>query len=362
MTQGEKEYVAGKRISKDNRVLFTGPRAKLIELIDLGLAHAPMFMYRLYEVTMYRILPFSWKYLTTKNYVNTTVTDAVIFDALTNCSLLTMTKIDASGEKLSCQLPSDFVCTTMRDGFCPAGLEIVMDIKEKKLEKADIKDKRLCNEQVLASIAVATSTWAHTQIHLAAEKCAREITKKPSLLKEIKESGRYTVALHDGLLFGPISPAAVGAPPTILSLGLNQEEFFEYAQKEKLPHDLDRRKMQFRYFNFLFKARKVTFELVKKHQIAINPEYVFNNVVLHSVDHYSYSDILKYVDFPFGGCDLRGYCNAIVFIWLWTMPIGSFFRNECISTSNKPFYKELYSKCAVIDKDYADHMFYSTSF
>ena len=120
--------------------------------------------------------------------------------------------------------------------------------------------------------------------------------------------------------------------------------------------------MQFRYFNFLFKARKVTFELVKKHQIAINPEYVFNNVVLHSVDHYSYSDILKYVDFPFGGCDLRGYCNAIVFIWLWTMPIGSFFRNECISTSNKPFYKELYSKCAVIDKDYADHMFYSTSF
>ena len=230
------------------------------------------------------------------------------------------------------------------------------------MERGHIKDKRLSNEQVMVAVTMATTGWVHPQIHVSSEKCAREISKNPSTLEEIKESGRHTVALHDGLLFGILSPAPVDGCQSILTTGLNEEEFFEYAQKKKVVHDLDHRKKQFRYFRFMYEARMATFELVKKHQIKINPELVFNNVVLHSVDHYSFGQVLKYVDFPLGGRDLRGYCNAIVFIWLWSIPIGSIFRNESISTSEKPFYKELYAKCAAIDKEYADHIVFSTSF
>lgn len=122
--KAESKYSPTQRISKTNRVLFAGPRAKIAEMLDLWLSHAPSFLYRLYQVSVERILPFTWKYLTTKDFVNTTVTDQVIFDALTGGSLITMVKIDESGEKISFQIPTDFVCKTMIDGFCPAGLEI----------------------------------------------------------------------------------------------------------------------------------------------------------------------------------------------------------------------------------------------
>ena len=291
ISQAEKDYVPGKRISKDNRVLFVGPRAKLIETMDLYLSHGPTFIGRLFQLTIYRTIPLMWKYLTTSEFVNTTVTDEVIFDAIKGSSLSSMTKIDESGEKLICQFPSDFVCTTLRDGFCPAGLEIVMNIKDKTMERGHIKDKRLSNEQVMVAVTMATTGWVHPQIHVSSEKCAREISKNPSTLEEIKESGRHTVALHDGLLFGILSPAPVDGCQSILTTSLNEEEFFEYAQKKKVVHDLDHRKKQFRYFRFMYEARMATFELVKKHQIKINPELVFNNVVLHSVDHYSFGQV-----------------------------------------------------------------------
>lgn len=237
-----------------------------------------------------------------------------------------------------------------------------MTIKDKKLEKADIKDKRLRNELVLTGLALASATWTHTPIHISSEKCARAIAKNPSELKSIQESGRFTVALHDGLLFGAMSPAPVDGCKSILTAGFNEEDTFEYSRNKKIIHDLDPRKMQFRYFKFLYEARMAMIQLVKKHEIKISPELMFNNMIVHSVDHYSYSEILKNVDFPLGGNGLGAYLNAMTFLWVWIMPIGSIFRDECISTSKKPFYKQLYEKCAAVDKDYADNIFYSTSY
>lgn len=60
VTQDEIDYVAGKRISKDHRVLFSGPRANWIETIDIYFSHAPTFICRLILLTFHRILPFSW--------------------------------------------------------------------------------------------------------------------------------------------------------------------------------------------------------------------------------------------------------------------------------------------------------------
>ena len=85
-------------------------------------------------------------------------------------------------------------------------------------------------------------------------------------------------------------------------------------------------------------------------------------MVLHSVDHYKLSEILKYVDFPLDGQDLCSYCKLIVSIWYWVMPIGSFFCNEYILASKKTFYSKLYTKYAAINKDYTDHKIYSTVF
>ena len=71
--------------------------------MDLYLSHGPTFIGRLFQLTIYRTFPLIWKYLTTgSEFVNTTVTDEVIFDAITGSSLSSMTKIDESGEKLIC--------------------------------------------------------------------------------------------------------------------------------------------------------------------------------------------------------------------------------------------------------------------
>ena len=183
----------------------------------------------------YQLIPFTWKYLTWIEdvFINTTVTDAVIFDYIMTTTLIVVAKLDNLDERLMFQIPHDFVCTAMQDGFCPAGLEIVMNIKRKMIEKVDVKDTCLSNEQVLLSVVMVMSTWVHPQIHISSEKCARDIAKQPSTLKQLKESTRHTIALHDVLLNGPISLTPADGKACILTVEFNNEAFLEYAQRKK---------------------------------------------------------------------------------------------------------------------------------
>ena len=347
--------------SKTNRVLFCGPRAKLIERIYIAISHTPMFCYMFYNVLVTRIIPFTWRYLQ-PGYKNTTATDKVIFELLTASSLITITKINETGDKISFQIPEDFDCKLMC-GFNPAGLEIVMDIAEQRLEKAEIKGESLSNEYVLTSLVIAYTLWIHPQIHVSSEKCAREIQNKPSKLHQIKESSRFVVALHDALFYFPFSPGPLDEWNSFLSVGASTS-FYAYMLKpsSKVRHDLDPRKNQFPFFKFLIQARLATVQLLKKHEIDINPEIVFNNMVLHSVDHYAPSLILKNVDYLFGSHGWRSYVTGQIFSHIWIPTMGSIASDERIALSKKPFYQQLYQRCAAVDKDLADNIFYSTSF
>ena len=190
--------------SKTNRVLFSGPRASLAEMAYIGLSHTPMFLYMLFNVIVNRIIPFTWKYCQ-PGFRNTTITDKVIFDMITGSSLITIAKINETGDEISFRFPDDFDCKLV-SGFNPAGLEIVLNIAEQRMERAEIKGEPLDKEYVMTSLIMASGMWIHTLIHLSSEKCAREIENKPSKLHEIKESSRFVTGLHDALLYFPLSP------------------------------------------------------------------------------------------------------------------------------------------------------------
>ena len=110
-----------------------------------------------------------------------------------------MVTVDETKTFASIKLPDD-LGIRMLNGFCPAGLHVVMHIGSRSLIKATLPSdptERLSNALVFSSLAFALTTWVHPQIHIAAEKSAREIAQKPFELDPVRESSSY---VHETLL------------------------------------------------------------------------------------------------------------------------------------------------------------------
>ncbi|GAA4826151.1 hypothetical protein [Algivirga pacifica] len=360
--QGKK--VAG---STKNPWLFAGPRASRLEEKAINRVHFPMKVYRLSKLFLVTLPDVAFRilghFLRTGNFNwHPVITQKQLFDLVAYSSLLIPAEVSEDGEYLTFQAPKDLPLTT-KANLCPAGLKVIFHIKEECLVEALWEGKTITEDigLVTALIGQLIAHWAHPQSHVMSEKSAREITEKQ--VQPLEPSSRFVVALHDGLLYSPISPITT---KTHLLNTMAERDSIIASIEVPLPHAMDKRKMQFRYYSFLVKARMVLIQSLKKYNLNINAEYLFNNMILHSVEHYVlYTNTRKLIWSIDGSKSLSSYFRSRIFRAIWIPDYETSLEKQRIRKIDDktfPFYKDLHTQLEKIDKELADCILASTSY
>jgi hypothetical protein len=274
--------------------------------------------------------------------------------------LLVMAKIEDN--VLEFTIPE--MSLTSRKGLSPSGLHMIFDFQTKTIKKAALRGEDLFgdNDKILGLMVLALTLWAHPQTHIVAEMSAREIARKN--VSELEPSNRFVGPLHDGLFYGTYSPLT---KEHFLTINVDKKSAIESATKIRMSHRIDKNKMQFRYFNFIMKARASIHKNIKKFNLDVNPEFLFNNIVVHSVDHhFLYQNLSKIPYWSLdGGTSLKSYFRSQVFLSVWVHHVATPLEEEKIgklSAKDYPFYNAVYQDLKEIDQELADCILASTSF
>ena len=174
-------------------------------------------------------------------------------------------------------------------------------------------------------------------------------------------SRKLLVALHEALLYlWPTSPVSFFNKGLLFFTGCDGPSFYAYTQAVKIPHNLDPSKLKlFPYFRYMYEGRRAVHRL----DLDVDAELLFNNIVVHSADHYNLYQLGKDVLYPFDGTfTFASYLKSVTFQHYWTPPVNSLFQDERLRCSDVPFYKALYEELSSIDKELADNTSKSCSY
>jgi hypothetical protein len=327
-------------------------------------SHYPVLFFR--QINLY--IQFPYKYVT-----RVPIKDSDIFNVITLNSLILLTHIDETGNNLTFSLDqSTFPEFIDRPNVNIKTLNIVFEIQTKKIvyagsSKGPITD----NEIIMYSLIEIVGNYVHTDVHIYAEMCAGQIEYNG--IDILKSSMYFTRALHNALLNGKTSPLSETS-----SFRFTTEESKKYGVKmhatnPTLVYFYDDRKKQFPYYKWYVESRKVTYDLIKKYNIATNlkndvsqetfSENFFRGTVVHAPDHYGLYEALKNIIYSQMNKNTIGsYWTGHVFINFWLKPVNNIFNSERIRDEKSQFYQELYKEICTIDKKRADQMMCSTSF
>jgi hypothetical protein len=173
--------------------------------------------------------------------------------------------LSEDGQTLELAVPKELPLETMA-GYKPAGLVLRLDIDTRSIVFAHWNGQDLLhdNDLIACFVVLLIIGWGHPQSHILSEKSAREIAKKE--VRILEPSSRYVLPLHQGLLYSSISP--IDEADHFFSSQVVRQSMIDSAFFP-IPHHLDRRKVQFRYFNFLYRARMILIQQVAKYQLDI---------------------------------------------------------------------------------------------
>lgn len=353
---------------KKSRWLFAGPNCSSAQRKSENLVHLPMKVLRCLKLFLYTLPIFSiqlfWDRFKTKNKAwNPNIQDEHLFDLVVNSVLLVVAQISKDGKILELTIPDNIPLTTMA-GIKPAGLKLHFDIDSKKITFAHWNHKEVKgdNDLLACFVVLLIIGWGHPQSHILAEKSAREIAQKN--IKILEPSSRYVLALHEGLMYSPISP--IDEENHFFSSMVIRQTMIDSAFV-RIPHVLSKDKMNFRYYNFLYKSRGILMRYIAKYGIDVNGEYLFNNMIVHSVDHYlAYKHIGKFKSWTMDGSkSILSYFRAKVFWAIWLPDYETFIEKQRIKKMDAkkyPFYHDLYHDLLAVDKEFANCILASTSF
>lgn len=345
--------------------LFAGPPTNEKQNLHQTLSHYPGYLWSMLYLFFCRIPLFAWRILCNsvkaKSFrLKPEISDRQIYDAFIMTPFLVMAEMkDHCLEFTVPEMP-----LTSRKGLSPSGLHMVFNYKTQTIITAELRDENLLgeNDKIAGLLIMALITWAHPQTHIVAEISAREIARKN--IQELEPSNRFVVALHDGLIYGPSSPLA---KEQFLSINIDKKSGLESSTKVRMSHNIDAQKMQFRYYNFLLKARASVHKNIRKFNLDVNPEFLFNNMVVHSVDHhFIYQNLNKIPYWSIdGGTSIISYFRSQMFISMWVHHVATPLEEEKIgklSAKEYPFYNAVYRDVKEIDQELADCILASTSF
>ncbi|KAH9251922.1 hypothetical protein BASA81_010126 [Batrachochytrium salamandrivorans] len=294
------------------------------------------------------------------------IKDQSVFEFCTQTSMVILTKFESDERYVFEMNPQKMPSTFDPIGNCDLGtLRITFHAKTGSILEARSKLGPVLdhgsrvgrNEVLLMALRNLNSLWVHPTIHVACERNALEIQTKR--VHELEPSCHFVSSLHDGLLHGPIGPLAIQSP--LYAGGGSPQQVVNNAHAYPFPpHVLDERKMRFPTYQFLVAGRKEVFRLVREHQLQVDPELLFLNIIMHELDHEAVFEVLAATPL----CSATGsgslwscwqnHCFVHVWVQHWDNPTSSDLVLNHLD--HHDFYNQLYHRLVAVNPIRAQQM------
>ena len=292
-----------------------------------------------------------------------TLSDDEIIAFIEGTSGIIFSELQEDGRTLVMRLPDQLPLETW-DGKRIAGLDLHMDTVDRRITRCTFEGaSRLGDNDLIFSVAsMALTHWQHTKSHLMAEQAVLEIQRRD--LPELAPSARFTLPLHQGLMNGPNSPLKGREVNWVATSVMRDSARASLAVD--IEHFIDERKERFRFYDFLARSRVAFIQLARKHQLNVNYEAAFNNIVVHPVDHAQAHRLMKGKMWTMDQSRrFESYLRSRFFAEVMSGPLTNPFcpeRLRDLDPEAHPFYAELYQELHRIDPEFADDALTSCSF
>eukprot|EP00559_Dactyliosolen_fragilissimus_P005404 CAMPEP_0184867680 /NCGR_PEP_ID=MMETSP0580-20130426/27465_1 /TAXON_ID=1118495 /ORGANISM="Dactyliosolen fragilissimus" /LENGTH=424 /DNA_ID=CAMNT_0027368103 /DNA_START=236 /DNA_END=1510 /DNA_ORIENTATION=- len=265
------------------------------------------------------------------------------------------------------QLPKEVPGVPFEGSIVHSDLTIIFLQKERRIIRAthqgnDVNPKLSSN--MLFSIVASTAVdFCHIKSHIMAELSAKEITDKG--IEALEPSARFVHGLHSGLLNSTTSPIV---PESLLySIGVTRQSLEDTFHIPMLHYN-GPEKRSFHAYQFYIAARKSIATHLRSHNLKVSVEPLFQNMVIHSIEHHLYYEYLRHQHFSLDGSEsFMSYVRSLLLIQFWTPPKINPIDDVRLCavaqmSDTHTFYMDVYRDLKLVDPVLADHIITSTSF
>ena len=328
------------------------------------LTHSPVYLY----VFLAALIKLPKVYLRSIIPETMDICDSTVFKLCTETSLVLLCKFENG--KFVFRMPKH--APSFQDmGFCELKTLEIAFVGDSIISAASsygpvksLTETVSRNEVLVAALRCILSHWLHPTIHVAAEKNALEIQAKK--IQALEPSAHFVSSLHEGLLHGPLSPLSTAIlNPLFCGTGSQSKLVRDCYEFPVPPHYFAPEKNQFEFYNFTMKSRVVIYQLVRDHNLDVDPECLFLNLILHGIDHDGLYEVLN--ELPLFSIDGTGsmssYWQAFIFTHAWLKHVDNPLNSDLLSAHlEKPFYRELYSHLKAINPKLSERIVVSCCF
>ena len=214
-------------------------------------------------------------------------------------------------------------------------------------------------------VASSIITWAHVKTHMMSEMSAEEIAR--GRLDVLEPSARYVDSLHEGLINSPRSPIVEGH---VFSANAVTRDTMERRMLHTTPHYLDSRKKDFPAYSFFLQARRAVERRLKEFGFskAVTTEFLFQNMIVHSIDHYLTHAFLASRPHSIDGSEtFRSYIQSFIVYAFWTeCKVNLLDDNHLHAIAKRStdggFYQRIYNDLKQSDAFLSDKIVVSCSY
>ena len=302
----------------------------------------------LYQSPMYfinfiiAILHSVFTYLTGRSPKRTDIVNFI----LNTCLVLNITNADTNKFKVSWKNLGLQVGTRYYKS-----VEVVFSLED--IHHFIVNDTKVTDtEEMLAILLILVSLVVHPKCHYISDKSVIEIKKKG--LKILDRSTWSTLEIHYALLNSTVSPLYSNSylmrtsPLELIENSRKLDDVHLFLKCKNLPNS--------QFLSFLSKGRTALLQLIKLYELDVDPEGLFNSILVHSTDHfltYKYSAGLL---FTANGKSPLSYLRSLVYRFMFVKETINPFESNLLYSIDEPFYRDLYSQLVLIDPEISSHI------
>ncbi len=205
---------------------------------------------------------------------------------------------------------------------------------------------------MVSVLVVFLSCGIHTKSHVMGERSVQEIRRKR--IKALRRSTWSTLSTDHAVLNSPFSPIRsrfYGFHMDVDSL------IAESKNRDTVEHHVLRgAPPPSQFLSFLVRGRAVLARHLAAHDLDVNPECLFNAMLVHPVDHYLAFRTLADVRFSISDRKTPSKVfGAFMFRHLFLRGVLNPIAPNLLSTIDEPFYRDLYRDLVALDPELAAH-------
>lgn len=239
----------------------------------------------------------------------------------------------------------------LRDARSFSSLRVVFTARE--VQVFEVGGAPLTDPADMISVLVVfLSCGTHTKSHVMGERCVAEIRRKG--VTALRRSTWSTLSTDHAVLnsaFSPIRSGFYGFHMDVDSLideSRNLATIQHHALRGPPPPS--------QFLSFLVRGRALVAQHLSAKGIDVNPEGLFNAMLVHPIDHYMAYRTLADVRFSLTEQQTpRRIFGAFLFRHMFLRGVLNPVAPNLLSTIDEPFYRDLHRDLVAVDPELAAH-------